>query len=78
MSGEQDAELRMTPARSGRPRRSKTTFRRGETVRVEVRLPASVAAALYARADQTSRPVSVTAADLLAGALSEPEEPPLP
>lgn len=77
MGGEQDA-VRMTPARSGRPRRSKITFRPGEMVRVEVRLPATVAAALYARARETSRPVSATAATLLAAALQLGTEPPMP
>ena len=42
-------------ARTGRPRRSLAPLGRGELVRVEVRLPALVAAALFERAKRAAK-----------------------
>lgn len=47
---------------------------RGQLVRVEVRLPAPVAAALFARARAQGTGMSRTAAGLLAGALGVAED----
>lgn len=73
----EDRRLTMKPARSGRRRSSQRSFHPDELVRVEVRMPASVAAALYQRAHETHTPVSTTASNLLAQALAGPEETPM-
>lgn len=64
--------IRVDAARSGRPSRRDRTYRPDELVRVEIRMPAKVAADLFARARDTHQPVSRTASDLLANALDEP------
>jgi hypothetical protein len=56
-------------ARTGRPRRSLEPLNHGDLVRVEVRLPAEVAAALFERARTHGIPMSRTAALLLASSL---------
>lgn len=61
-------------ARTGRPRRSSAPVSRGQLVRVEVRLPALVAAALFERARSQGVGMSRTAASLLAGALGVAED----
>jgi len=64
-------QVAVPAARTGRPRRSLEPLNRGDLVRVEVRLPAVVAAALFARARSQGIPMSRTAALLLAAALGE-------
>ena len=49
--------------------RGDRTYRPDELVRVEIRMPATVAAQLFARARDHHQPVSRTASDLLAKAL---------
>ena len=61
--------IRVDAARSGRPSRRDRTYRPDELVRVEIRMPAAVAAELFARARDHHQPVSRTASDLLAKAL---------
>ena len=56
-------------ALAGRPSRAPRTYRPDELVRVEIRMPATVAAELFARARDRRQPVSRTASDLLANAL---------
>lgn len=58
-------------ALSGRPSRGARTYQPGEVVRVEIRMPATVAADLFARARDAYQPVSRTASDLLAKALDD-------
>ena len=62
--------IRVGAARSGRPSRGNRTYRPDELVRVEIRMPATVAAQLFARARDHRQPVSRTASDLLAKALN--------
>lgn len=69
MDDPQDRQVEVAAARVGRPRSSHRTYQPQDLVRVEVRMPANVAAALYERAAQTHAPVGRTAADLLAHAL---------
>ena len=61
--------IRVGAARSGRPSRGDRTYRPDELVRVEIRMPATVAAQLFAHARDHHQPVSRTASDLLAKAL---------
>ncbi len=61
--------IRVDAARSGRPSTRDRTYRPDELVRVEIRMPAKVAADLFARARHDRQPVSRTASDLLASAL---------
>jgi hypothetical protein len=61
--------IRIGAARSGRPSRGNRTYRPDELVRVEIRMPAAVAAQLFARARDHRQPVSRTASDLLSKAL---------
>ena len=61
-------------ARTGRPRRSLAPVDRGQLVRVGVRMPALVAAALFERARSQGTGMSRTAAGLLAGALGVAED----
>lgn len=77
LAGGEQETVRLRAARSGRPRRSRAAFRPGEMVRVEVRLPAIVAAALYDRAQESDRSVSAVAAELLKDALSDESGAPL-
>ena len=58
-------------ALSGRPSRGARTYRPGEVVRVEIRMPAAVAADLFTLARDAHQPVSRTASDLLAKALDD-------
>ena len=58
-------------ALSGRRSRGTRTYQPGELVRVEIRMPATVAADLFARARAAHQPVSRTASDLLARALDD-------
>ena len=61
--------IRVDAARSGRPPRRDRTYRPDELVRVEIRMPATLAAQLFTRARDHHQPVSRTASDLLAQAL---------
>jgi len=63
--------IRVDAARSGRPSRRDRTYRPDELVRVEIRMPAAVAAELLTRARDHHQPVSRTASDLLAKALDD-------
>ncbi len=64
-------------ARSGRPSRRDRTYRPDELVRVEIRMPAAVAAELFTRARDHHQPVSRTASDLLAKALGDVDGDPM-
>jgi len=68
-----DDKVSVAPARAGRPAARSRRFAPNEIVRVEVRMPATIAAQVFALAADTGRPVSATAADLLAAALAERE-----
>lgn len=72
--GSTDDPITVVPARAGRPRATQRAYKPQELVRVEVRMPASVAAALFERAAHDQAPVSRTASDLLAQALAGSEE----
>jgi hypothetical protein len=48
-----------------------------DVVRLEIRLPAAVAAALFDHAHETQEPVSRVAARLLGSSLDIPVEPPM-
>ena len=61
--------IRVDAARAGRPSAGTRIYRPDELVRVEIRMPATVAADLFARARDAHQPVSRTASDLLAQAL---------
>ncbi|GEM_PF-1911399 len=63
--------IRVDAARSGRPSAGNRLYRPDELVRVEIRMPATVAADLFARARDAHQPVSRTASDLLAKALDD-------
>ena len=63
--------IRVDAARAGRPSRRDRLYRHDELVRVEIRMPATVAADLFARARDAHQPVSRTASDLLAKALDD-------
>jgi hypothetical protein len=67
----QGAHIHITPARSGRPSSRARTFAPNELVRVEIRMPATVAKRLFDRASRIGRPVSATASDLLSSVLTE-------
>ena len=58
-------------ALSGRPSRGARVYQPGDLVRVEIRMPARVAADLFTLAREAHQPVSRTAADLLAKALND-------
>lgn len=71
-----DERVEVRSAATGR-RRAPRLLRRSETVRLEVLLPATVAAALFERAHVDGRPVSTVAGSLLAGALGVTVEAPI-
>lgn len=73
MDEERQARVVVRRARVGRPSSGARTFRPNELIRVEIRMPAALAAQLFELAAASSRPVSATASDLLAAALSERE-----
>ncbi len=66
-----DRHIQVDAARSGRPSTGDRTYRPDELVGVEIRMPATVAADLFARARGAHQPVSRTASDLLAKALGD-------
>jgi len=70
-----DDKVSVAPARAGRPAARSRRFAPNEIVRVEIRMPAMIAAQVFALAADTGRPVSATASDLLAAALAEREGP---
>lgn len=70
MDEERKARVEVRRARVGRPSSGARTFRPNELIRVEIRMPASVAAQLFELAASSRRPVSATASDLLAAALA--------
>ncbi|MCG7321345.1 mechanosensitive ion channel protein MscS [Arsenicicoccus bolidensis] len=74
MGKEDDSRVQIPPARSGRPSSTTRRLPPNALVRVEVRMPAVVAAQVFALAAANGRPVSATASDLLAAALAEREE----
>jgi post-segregation antitoxin (ccd killing protein) len=63
--------LEVPAARTGRRSQAARIYKPGELVRVEVRMPAEVAADLFARAREAGQPVSRTASELLAKALDD-------
>lgn len=63
--------VHVVPARSGRPPSRSRSLKPHELLRVEIRMPASVAGPLFARARAAGRPVSAVASDLLAAALTD-------
>lgn len=63
-----DERVEVRSAATGR-RRATRLLEQSEIVRLEVRLPALVAAALFDRAHTDGRPVSTVAGNLLADAL---------
>lgn len=69
--------IRVGAARSGRPSRGDRTYRPDELVRVEIRMPAAVAAELFTRARDHRQPVSRTASALLAKALGDVDGDPM-
>lgn len=71
MTPSDSGQVAVPPARAGRPRNAHHPVAPDALVRVEVRIPASVAARLYARANGLRQPVSRTAAELIDSALSE-------
>lgn len=70
MDGNSQA-IRVDAARAGRPSRGDRIYRPDELVRVQLRMPAAVAAELFTRARDHHQPVSRTASDLLAKALGD-------
>jgi len=68
--------VNLHPARTGRPRTRSAGFARGEPVVVSARLPAELAALVYASADENHAPVSSIVAGILADALQPGEVPP--
>ncbi|HRY11707.1 mechanosensitive ion channel protein MscS [Janibacter sp. YIM B02568] len=75
MRTSEDDKVSVAPARAGRPAARSRRFAPNEIVRVEVRMPATIAAQVFALAADTGRPVSATASDLLAAALAAREGP---
>lgn len=71
-----DERVEVRSAATGR-RRPPRLLTRNETVRLEVRLAAPVAAALFDRAHTDGRSVSTVAGSLLAGALDVTVEAPI-
>lgn len=71
-----DERVEVRSAATGR-RRAPRLLEPCDTVRLEVRLPAPVAAALFERAHVDGHPVSTVAGSLLAGALDVTVEAPL-
>lgn len=70
----QSARVELPRARTGRPRPSQS-FAPGDVVRLEIRLPASAAAGVYAAAAAQNQSVNHLVAGLLTAALNPGEAP---
>lgn len=71
-----DERVEVRSAATGR-RRAPRLLEPSDTVRLEVRLPAPVAAALFGRAHADGRPISTVVSTLLTDALNGPREAPI-
>lgn len=71
-----DERVEVRSAATGRPRGPRL-LEPSDTVRLEVRLPAPVAAALFERAHADGRQISTVVSTLLANALKGPREAPI-
>ncbi len=71
-----DERVEVRSAATGR-RRAPRMLAPSDTVRLEVRLPAPVAAALFERAHADGHPISTVVGTLLADALNAPREAPI-
>ena len=76
MGIEETRQVRLRRAATGR-RRAARDLGLSAVVRLEIRLPAAVAAALFDHAHDTNEPVSRVAARLLGSSLEVPMEPPM-
>ena len=76
MGIEETRQVRLRRAATGR-RRAARDLGLAAVVRLEIRLPAAVAAALFDHAHDTNEPVSRVAALLLGSSLEVPIEPPM-
>lgn len=76
MGIEETQQVRLRRAATGR-RRAARNLGADDVVRLEIRLPAAVAAALFDHAHDTNAPVSRVAAQLLGRSLEVPVEPPM-
>jgi hypothetical protein len=76
MENETTSQVRLRRAATGR-RRDARELGVDDVVRLEIRLPAAVAAALFDHAHETNEPVSRVAARLLRRCLDVPVEPPM-
>ena len=76
MGIEETRQVRLRRAATGR-RRAARDLSLAAVVRLEIRLPAAVAAALFDHAHATNEPVSRVAARLLGHSLEVPMEPPM-
>ena len=76
MGIEERPQVRLRRAATGR-RRDARDLGADAVVRLEIRLPAAVAAALFDHAHETQEPVSRVAARLLGSSLDIPVEPPM-
>lgn len=76
MGIEETQQVRLRRAATGR-RRDARDLGADAVVRLEIRLPAPVAAALFDHAHDTNEPVSRVAARLLGSSLEVPMEPPM-
>lgn len=70
-----ESHVDLQPARTGRPRLRAQSLKPNERVLVSARLPAELAARVYAAAHQTQQPVSGLVEGLLAKALEDVEAP---
>lgn len=76
MGNEETPQVRLRRAATGR-RRDARDLGVDDVVRLEVRLPAAVAVALFDHAHETREPVSRVAARILRRCLDVPVEPPM-
>ena len=76
MGNEETSQVRLRRAATGR-RRDDRDLGVEDVVRLEIRLPAPIAAALFDQAHTTHEPVSRVAAQLLRSSLDIPVEPPM-
>ncbi len=76
MGIEETQQVRLRRAATGR-RRDARELGVDDVVRLEIRLPAAVAAVLFDHAHETNEPVSRVAARLLRRCLDVPVEPPM-
>jgi len=76
MGNQETSQVRQRRAATGR-RRDARDLRVDDIVRLEIRLPAAIAAALFDHAHETNEPVSRVAAELLGRSLGASLEPPM-